>query len=153
MHHVHLQGEVFSIDSVLTGRVEMKLLEFETVGWGVSQCIRYKHGLAKAYAFPPTTVSAPFPSITTSMVVPMFSNSAASTFGMVIARAPGVTRVVEVLVTSMGDCCLLTAQSPFSAERAAQLVLGGVSYEFRRRGIKHTGQQIQCIQIVQLRQP
>jgi len=79
--------------------------------------------LSKAYVLPSTTVFAPFPSITTSIVVPMFSNSVASTLGKVIARAPGATSVVEVFVTSMGDCCLLTAQSVFSGVRPAQLVL------------------------------
>ena len=130
---MHFQGEVFSIHGMLARRVEVELLEFETMIRNISQCscCVSKHNRqvsAKAYDFPSTTVAAPFPSITTSMVVPMFSNSAASTLGMVIARAPGATRVVDVFVTSMGDCCLLTAQSPFSAARAAQLVLEYVSF-------------------------
>lgn len=79
------------------------------------------------------------------MVVPIFSNSAASTLGIVIARAPGATRVVLVLVTSMGDCCLLTAQAEFSAVRPAQLVLGEVlvnNFEARVADVRANGSDV-----------
>lgn len=79
--------------------------------------------LYRTHVLPSTSTLAPFPSMTTSIVVPIFSNSAASTLGRVIPKVPGAMRVVEVFVTSMGDCCLLIEQFPFSGRRVAHLVL------------------------------
>lgn len=79
--------------------------------------------MTAAYVLPSTVVLAFFPSMTTSIVVPMFSNSAASTAGKLIVRAPGATNVVDVFVTSIGDCCVLVAHAEFSTARPAQPVL------------------------------
>lgn len=37
VHHVHFQGEIFSVNGMLARRVEMELLEFESVVGDVSQ--------------------------------------------------------------------------------------------------------------------
>jgi len=66
-----------------------------------------------------TTVLTPLPSITTLIVVPIFSNLAIATAGKLIVSALGATSIVEVLVTSIGDCLVLIAHAAFSGASEA----------------------------------
>ena len=82
----------------------------------------------RTYVFPSTTVLPPLPSITTSIVVPIFSNSVVLTVGNVILRTPAATAVVTLGVMSIGDWVLERAQAELFTDRDAQFVLfSGIS--------------------------
>lgn len=89
----------------------------------MTACIIVVTYLGYTYSFPQGSVIVPpFPSITTSTVVPKFSNSASSKLGIENFTSPAAVRVVDVLVISIGDCWVLVEQAMLSGLRFCQFV-------------------------------
>lgn len=74
------------------------------------------------------------PAITTSTVLPRFSNAALSNAGIFSFRAPAAMSVVVVVVMSMGDWMVEVEQAVLLGERDAQFRLGLLVLEGWEKG-------------------